>query len=65
MLKPSVNELTKNGESIYSLVIATAKHAREITDEAEESGEMLSEKPVTLAIRDIYEGKVKMVDDAE
>ena len=65
MLKPSVNELAKNGESIYSLVIATAKHAREITDEAEENGEMLTEKPVTLAIRDIYEGKVKLVDDAE
>lgn len=65
MLKPSVNELAKNGESIYSLVIATAKHAREISDEAEESGELLTEKPVTLAIRDIYEGKVKLVDDAE
>lgn len=65
MLKPSVSELAKNGESIYSLVIATAKHAREITEEAKESGAPLTEKAVTLSIRDIHEGKVKIVNDAE
>ncbi len=65
MLKPSVNELSKNGESIYGVVIATAKHAREITEAAEESGVPLTEKAVTLAIRDIAEGKVKIVNDAE
>lgn len=65
MLKPSVRELTKNDESIYSLVIATAKHAREITEDAKESGVPLTEKAVTLSIRDIHEGKVKIVNDAE
>ena len=65
MLKPSVNELAKNGESIYSVVIATAKRAREITQDAEENGTFLSEKAVTTAINDISSGRVKIVNDAE
>ena len=65
MLKPSVNELAKNGESTYGVVIAAAKHAREITDEAEASGVPLTEKSVTISIRDISEGKVRIVDDSE
>ncbi len=65
MLKPSVNELTKNGASSYELVIATAKRAREIANEAEENKIMLDEKPVTLAIREIHNGEVKIVDDGK
>ena len=65
MLKPSVNELAKNGESIYSVVIATAKRASEITQDAEENGTFLSEKAVTTAINDISSGRVKIVNDAE
>ena len=34
MLRPAVVEILKNNESYYSLVIAVAKRAREITDEA-------------------------------
>ena len=33
MHRPSVSDLLKNGESYYSLVVAVAKRAREITDE--------------------------------
>ena len=61
MLKPSVNDLIQNDESIYALVVATAKHARQIAQDADERGETLDEKPVSIAIRDIYEGKVRIV----
>lgn len=65
MLKPSVNELTKNGTSSYELVIAAAKRAREIADNAEANEIMLTEKPVTLAIREIHNGDVKIVDNGK
>ncbi len=65
MLKPSVNELTKNGASSYELVIAAAKRAREIADDAEANEIMLTEKPVTLAIREIHKGEVKIVDNGK
>lgn len=61
MLMPSVTELVKGQESVYSLVIATAKHARELAEKAEEEGVPLKEKPVTQSIRDICEGKVRIV----
>ena len=34
MLRPAVCQILKNNESTYSLVIAVAKRAREITDDA-------------------------------
>ena len=36
MLRPAVNEILKDGQSYYSLVIAVAKRARQIAQEAEE-----------------------------
>lgn len=51
MLKPSV-ELTKDLEiSTYSLVVGIAKKAREISANAEVSGEVLVEKPVDMAVQ--------------
>lgn len=63
MLYPSVKELLKNTDSRYSLVIAVAKRAREITDEAEYSKEALAEKAVTLAIDDINNNRVRIVTE--
>ena len=39
--------------SRYSLVRATAKRAREISEEADEDGIILIEKPVSIAIDEI------------
>lgn len=36
MLRPAVSEILKDGQSYYSLVIAVAKRARQIAQEAEE-----------------------------
>ena len=58
MLYPSVNELVKSTGNRYSLVIATAKRARQVADEAESEGRILDDKPVKIAINEIYEGKV-------
>ena len=52
MLKPS-EALTKDlGISTYSLVVGIAKKAREISAEAEIRGEILTDKPVDLAVQE-------------
>ena len=62
MLKPSISQILKDGESCYSLVIAIAKRAREISEEAEENHEIIVEKPVQLAVEDFASGKYQIVE---
>ncbi len=65
MHRPSVPELLKPGQSYYSLVVAVAKRAREIAQKADESGEILTEKPVKLAVDDFVKNRCKMVESSE
>lgn len=58
MLYPPLADLLENIDSRYLLVNVVAKRARQIADEANELGEDLPEKPVTLAIREVAEGKL-------
>ena len=58
MLYPPVADLLKNVESRYLLVNVVAQRARQIAAEAEEKQEELTEKPVTLAIREVADGKL-------
>lgn len=58
MLYPPVADLLKNVESRYLLVNVVANRARQIASEAEEKQEELTEKPVTLAIREVAEGEL-------
>ena len=58
MLYPPVAQLLKDVESRYLLVNVVAQRARQIAQEAEELQEELPEKPVTLAIREVAEGKL-------
>ena len=58
MLYPPVADLLKNVDSRYLLVNVIAQRARQISQEAEELQEELTEKPVTLAIREVAEGKL-------
>ena len=58
MLYPPVADLLKDVKSRYLLVNLVAHRARQIAEEAEEFGEELIEKPVTLAIREVAEGKL-------
>ena len=58
MLYPPVADMLKNVDSRYLLVNVVAHRARQIADEAEAFAEELPDKPVTLAIREVAEGKL-------
>ena len=58
MLYPPVADLLKDVESRYLLVNVVAHRARQIAAEAEEFHEDLPEKPVTLAIQEVADGKL-------
>ena len=58
MLYPPVADLLKNVDSRYLLVNVVAQRARNIASEAEALQEELTEKPVTLAIQEVADGKL-------
>ncbi len=58
MLYPPVADLLKNVDSRYLLVNLVARRARQIAQEAEQLQEDLTDKPVTLAIREVADGKL-------
>ena len=58
MLYPPMSSLLEQVPSRYMLVNVVAQRARVISEEAEAFGEELTEKPVTLAIREVAEGKL-------
>ena len=58
MLYPPVADLLKNVKSRYLLVNLVAHRARQIAAEAEAFQEDLPEKPVTLAIHEVANGKL-------
>lgn len=58
MLYPPVADLLRDVQSRYLLVNVVAQRARQIAAEAEEFQEELPEKPVTLAIREVADGKL-------
>ncbi|MBP3326525.1 MAG: DNA-directed RNA polymerase subunit omega [Coprococcus sp.] len=77
MLHPSytdlmavVNSDVEQGEhpvvnSRYSIVLATAKRAREIIGGQEPLIDTTSNKPLSVAVEELYNGKVKIVGDDE
>lgn len=77
MIHPSYTDLMKvvNSEiepgeepvvtSRYSIVLATAKRARQIIDGAEPMCYGPCNKPLSTAVEEVYEGKVKIVGDEE
>ena len=58
MLYPPVSKLLEHIPSRYLLVNVVAHRARQIAAEAEALQEELPEKPVTMAIREVAEGKL-------
>ena len=57
MLYPGMNKLTSYVPNRYMLVNVVARRARQIAETAEETGEHLDEKPVTLAIDEVAQGQ--------
>lgn len=58
MLYPPMSELLKHVDSRYLLVNVVARRARQLSIESETEGYTLEEKPVTLAIREVADGKL-------
>lgn len=64
MFNPDLKKMLNNVNSRYSLVIGTAKRAREIRDEANEKHEQIDVKTVSTAIDEIADGKY-VIDEPE
>ena len=58
MLYPPMSELLKHIDSRYLLVNVVARRARQISIESEKQHESLTDKPVTLAIREVANGEL-------
>ena len=61
MLRPTDIESLKGEKSRYAVVIGVAKRARDISEQAEQDGVILLEKPVSMAINDLTEGDYKII----
>ena len=58
MLYPAMSKLLSNINSRYLMVNVVARRARQISIEAQQENVHLTDKPVTLAIREVSEGKL-------
>lgn len=61
MLYPSIKDLMKKVDSRYTLVVLSAKRARQLTEDDVNIDEHNSNKPVSIAVNQINEGKVSCV----
>ena len=65
MLYPAMNDLLKQVPSRYELVNVVAARARKIASQAEAEQLHLDDKPVSIAVREIAEGKVPEIPAEE
>jgi len=66
LVNPTVPELLrKSGKNRYSLVIATAKRARQISKGSIPMTNEEEASPITFAADEIGEGKVKVLDEEQ
>ena len=61
MIEPGINSLLDKVDSRYTLVVAAAKRARQLTEGAHKLTDCDSEKPVTVAINEIDEHKITYI----
>ncbi|NSW92589.1 MAG: DNA-directed RNA polymerase subunit omega [Firmicutes bacterium] len=61
MIFPSLSDLMKNMDSKYTLVVTVAKRARQLVDGASKLVKCNVDKPVTIAINEVYEEKITYV----
>lgn len=62
MIYPPITELVKKTGSRYALVIETAKRTRQLVEGAQKLSDVKTSKDVTVAVNEIYEGKVEAVE---
>jgi len=61
MIYPPITELVNKTGSRYALVIETAKRTRQLVDGAPRLADVETSKDVTVAVNEIYEGKIEAV----
>jgi DNA-directed RNA polymerase subunit omega len=61
MIEPGISSLLTKVDSRYTLVVATAKRARQLTEGAHKLTECDSDKLVTIAINEINEEKITYI----
>jgi len=59
MINPSLDELLKNTDSRYTLVIQVAKRARQLALDPKPLVSIDTDKPVLMAIQEVKSGKIK------
>ena len=63
ILYPSIMELMEKSGSRYSLVIAAAKRARQISEEAADSDNKIDgARSITKAVEEIHDGEIEIVN---
>jgi len=65
MFNPDLKALLKGCNSRYSLVVGTAKRAREIREDAIAKEEPIDVKTVSVAIEEILDGKYVIEEPTE
>ena len=62
---PPIDELANKVGSKYALCVIASKRARQITEQAQGpmATEPLKEKPLTMAAKEVYEGKLVVSND--
>lgn len=61
MINPALDNLLSKIDTRYTLVIATAKRARQLVEGANKLTDCNSDKPVTVAINEINEDKITYI----
>ncbi len=59
MIKPTLDELMEKVDSRYTLVVVAAKRARALTERGCDKVDGVVSKPVTTALTEISENKIK------
>ncbi len=65
MIDPPIDKLIKKAECRYALTCAVAKRARELVTQDSSYLADSGMKPISLACKEIYEGKIKIVNDKD
>ena len=65
MIYPPITELVKKTGSRYALVIEAAKRTRQLVNGAPKLSDVKTSKDVTVAVNEIYEGKIEAVELVE
>ncbi|MGI6174926.1 MAG: DNA-directed RNA polymerase subunit omega [Christensenellales bacterium] len=65
MLHPAEKKIMETTDCRYGFVVAVAKRARQLVDNARPLLDNPSSNPVTNAMEEIFEGKISIIDCEE